>query len=87
MICEDKCYLDFVKVQKSLNPRELTEIIDEKEDCITNCFKAKKGSTDSLLCIEKCNETFNMRLEQTLFRASSTFKEVLKDTLEKPPIL
>lgn len=29
-------------------------MIDEKEECLSGCFKAVKGTTDSTYCIEKC---------------------------------
>jgi hypothetical protein len=52
-------------------------MIDEREDCNADCFKARKGTTDSVYCIEKCNETFNMRLEKTLMNTTNEFKNIL----------
>ena len=55
----------------------MNEIIDEREECITHCFKARKGSTDSVYCIEKCNESFNARLDKTLINTSLELKKQL----------
>ena len=43
---------------------EIESIIDEKEECIAGCFKARKGNTDSIYCIERCNEATNSRLKK-----------------------
>jgi len=43
---------------------EIESIIDEKEECIAGCFKARKGNTDSIYCIERCNEATNARLKK-----------------------
>lgn len=61
-----------------MKPLELQDMLDEKEECLTDCFKARKGTTDSSLCIEKCNETFNMRLEKTLVNTASELSKALK---------
>ena len=60
-----------------MKPKELNDVVDEKEECLTTCFKGRKGTTDSIYCIEKCNETFNMRLEKTLMNTSNELKSVL----------
>ncbi len=66
-MCEDRCYSDFVRLQLNLRSgSELQGIVDEKETCIADCFKARKGNTDSIYCIEKCNETTNARLKKVV---------------------
>jgi len=78
LACEDRCYTDFVKVQKSMQTgSELTGMIDDKEDCIVDCFKARKGNTDSLYCIEKCNEAFNARLKKIVANVSQTLDSII----------
>lgn len=52
-------------------------MLDEKEDCISDCFKARKGNTDSLFCIEKCNEGFNQRLKKVLIRVGQQMEEIV----------
>ncbi len=41
-------------------------MIDEREECMTDCFKGRKGTTDSVYCMERCNETFNSRLKKVV---------------------
>ena len=72
------CYKDFLRVQKAMNPKELNEMIDEKEECLTDCFKPRKGTTESVYCVEKCNETFNMRLEKTVLNVRDAMKDIMK---------
>jgi hypothetical protein len=52
-------------------------MIDDKEDCIVDCFKARKGNTDSLYCIEKCNEAFNARLKKVVANVSQTLDSII----------
>lgn len=61
MACEDLCYKDFIKIQAKdgINSKELSTMIDEKEECLTECFIARRGTQDAEYCIERCNETFN----------------------------
>lgn len=78
LTCEDRCYSDFLKVQSSMKVgSELQGTIDDREDCMTDCFKGRKGSTDSIYCIEKCNETFNARLKKTVAEVSHTLDSIL----------
>ncbi len=60
-----------------MNPRELNEMLDEKEEGIASCFKAVRGNQDSLLCMEKVNQVFNRRLEHTFLATTQTFKQML----------
>ena len=60
-----------------MQPKQLTQIYDEKEECTTNCFKPVKGSTEQLYCIEKCNEAFNQRLEKNVMQTYDEIKRVL----------
>ena len=78
MVCEDRCYSDFLKVQLSMKPgSELQGIIDDREECMTDCFKARKGNTDSVYCIERCNETFNARLKKVVVNVSHTLENII----------
>jgi len=52
-------------------------MIDEKEECMTDCFKGNKGSTDSVYCIEKCNETFNNRLKKVVLNVAQTIDSIV----------
>lgn len=70
--------MDFLKVQESVKgTSELTGIIDDREECMTDCFKARKGNTESIYCIEKCNETFNSRLKKVVANVSQSLESIL----------
>lgn len=56
---------------------ELQGMIDEKEGCMTDCFKSRKGNTDSIYCIEKCNESFNSRLKKVVVNVAHTFESIV----------
>jgi hypothetical protein len=67
----------FLKVQNSVRAgSEVQGMLDEKEECMAECFKARKGSTDSVYCIERCNETFNARLKKVVANVSQTFESL-----------
>ena len=40
----------------------MEQIIDEREKCMAGSFLPKKGTTDSIYTIEKCNQTFYKEL-------------------------
>jgi len=45
--CEDKCLVDFMRVQRDgFQPRLLKETLDERERCFSECFVPRKGTTD-----------------------------------------
>jgi len=67
------CYSDFVKIVEALNLKEIANSVDEREECMTSCFIARRGSTDSEYCIERCNETFNNSLKKSLHNFSNVF--------------
>lgn len=79
IVCEDNCYKDFVKIHQpaGLNSKEIIEIHDEREECLTECFIARKGSTDAEYCIEKCNETFNQRMSKVLITTSNILASII----------
>lgn len=78
LLCEDLCYSDFLKVQLKLQSgSEIAQIVDEKEACIADCFKARKGNTDSIYCIERCNETTNARLKKVVARVGQGIEEIV----------
>ncbi len=75
VICEDRCYADFLGLQKILHGyqnresktqgvSELESIIDDKEECIATCFFGRKGIADGIYCIERCNEQMNSRMKK-----------------------
>ena len=73
MACEEMCYRDFTRVVDGLDLREVARAVGEREECMTGCFIARRGSTDSEYCIEKCNEAFNNSVQKTLAKVSSVF--------------
>lgn len=47
--------MDFLKIYKyGLRLTDLKKGSDIKEECISKCFLAIKGTTDQQYCIEKC---------------------------------
>lgn len=74
-MCEDRCYSGFIQAQTSLKANsELRGIVDDREECMTECFKPKKGGTESVYCIEVCNETFNARLKKVVASLSQAIE-------------
>lgn len=61
--CESACYTDHFKISnKGFNQVQIGQVSDEKEACMTDCFIARKGTTDSQLCMEKCNIKYDTDL-------------------------
>lgn len=56
---------------------ELAPMIDDREGCMSECFKAVKGNTESIYCIERCNETFNARLKKVVAGVAQSLDGVL----------
>ncbi|TNV85738.1 hypothetical protein FGO68_gene4005 [Halteria grandinella] len=78
LVCEDGCYSDFIKVQMQLKgASEIQPMVDERESCMTECFKAVKGNTESIYCIERCNESFNNRLKKILAGVTQTMEAII----------
>ena len=55
----------------------MNNIMDEKEECLTDCFIARKGTTDAEYCIERCNESFNQKLSKVLMNTSNIMASVI----------
>ena len=76
--CEDSCFRDFIKIQnEGVQPRDLKSGLDEREACMAECFMPKRGNTDQVYCIERCNEGFDARIKKVLKRTSDVMQALI----------
>ena len=58
--CEDACYSDFLKMSnEGFNKVKIGRINEERETCMSGCFIPRRGTTDSQMCMEKCNVQYD----------------------------
>ena len=71
LLCEDRCFADQLKLRKQARLAKEEDAVDARERCMADCFIARRGNADNVLCIEKCN----MRYSEALGGVIKDFRE------------
>ena len=51
-----------MRTQLAFQPTFMRETFDKREKCTAECFIPRRGATDQIYCIEKCNQAFDTSL-------------------------
>jgi len=68
--CENRCQTQLERMVGAIDKQEIKASIGDNEACHAKCLIPRKGATDQIMCIEKCNTALNSRLTKVLDQSS-----------------